>query len=258
MYQIHADIFRKLAIYVKIAKQFKEDIETVEVRNEIKEHFGKTYCRVHVNIKLKNESSQHYELQNELWNNLNRYGDSEYFSFHIRTAHREEDDHRLRNLEENTHYDYIWNLLAWYLEKDELVVEAAEFVSQLDLKRKEQKWHEKYEKERRVIENAVETITFEIGQLIAIKQWHNDSLRIGQVENISHNKRRFFSMELAEIKKDLKAGKIRINVWNKTEVYAIVQPDKLPKGKIKTALITSLEIGENFEGLVWRRPQELW
>lgn len=57
---------------------------------------------------------------------------------------------------------------------------------------------------------------------------------------------------------DLTPGKIKINLQNLTEVYALMQPKKLAKGINKSILIASIEQGENFEGLIWRRPQELW
>jgi hypothetical protein len=64
MYQIYVDIFRKLALYIAIAKDFKDEIEVINVRNEIEEYFGKKYCRVYIDIKLNTESNMHYELAN--------------------------------------------------------------------------------------------------------------------------------------------------------------------------------------------------
>ena len=40
MYQIHADIFNKILMIVKIARQFREDIKEINVNNTIEEHFG--------------------------------------------------------------------------------------------------------------------------------------------------------------------------------------------------------------------------
>ncbi|GAA4737661.1 hypothetical protein [Flavisolibacter ginsenosidimutans] len=253
MYQVHADIFRKIGLYVTIARGFKSDIHEVTVSNEIEEHFGRKYCRVYVNIELKDGSLNH-KLHETLWNEFSRYGEKDYFSFYL-TADRRDNEDLLRNIEELTHYDYIWNLLEWYLQKDGIKVNAARFKSQLDLKYEQDLRNRKYEQERKLIADAVSNLTPELGQFIAIKQWSN-SLRIGKVQKvILSNKRQSFSMELSELRKDLTPGKVNINLRSKTEIYAIVQPEKLNGVLTKADLISYIEQNRNFDGLLWRMPQ---
>lgn len=136
MYQIHSDIFTRIALYVKIARQFKEDIKEIKVSNEIEEFFGKLYCRVYVNIKLKEGSPNKFEVQEALWNDFSRFGEKQYFSFYLIHGWRD-NEYLLRNIEEQTHYDYIWNLLTWYLKDDGIRVEAARFKNQYRLMREE-------------------------------------------------------------------------------------------------------------------------
>lgn len=258
MYQLHADIFRKIELYVKLAKAFKDDLQEIKVRNEIEEHFGKIYCRVYVTLKLKAGSDKEYELYKAIKHVF--YVDKEYFSFYLPGGYdRNENDQLLRNIEENTHYDYIWNLLSWHLESDRIKVTEENFQSQLDLKRKRLEQIKKREQESNRIEEAVESLSLETGQLIAIKQWYGSALRIGVAEKVVlPGKRQSFSIDLLEIKKDLTAGKVKIHLWSKSDIYAVLQSSELPKGISKADLLTSIERGENIRGLIWRRPNELW
>lgn len=260
MYQIHADIFRKIELYVKIAKHFKEEIKEINVRNEIEEHFGKSYCRVYVNIELKEDSNKKYELYQSIQHFFYRYGEKEYFSFYLLTdGDRTEKTYLLRNIEENTHYDYIWNLLSWYLEQDRIKVNNAHFKSQLDLRDIQLEKHKKRDQERKLLEDAVEEVAPKTGQLIVVKQWNFGNLRIGRVEKvILPNRTKSFSLELYEIKKDLTPGRVKIDLWSKTDIYAVIQPNELPTGITKVELLASVERGDNIAGLIWRRPNDLW
>ncbi|CAL1520326.1 hypothetical protein [Chitinophaga sp. MM2321] len=258
MYQIHADIFRKIALYVNITRQFKDDIKGINVSNEIEEHFGKTYCRVYINIELKEDSTNSYKLYQSIQNDFYRYGEKDYFSFHLRTGWRDSEE-LLQNIREHTHYDYIWNLLYWHLQKDGIKVKEEMFKSQWHLRNKRQEQDEKWQQKRNLIEDAVDTVSPEVGQLIATRQWRGSPLRIGIVENvIVPNKRQSFSLELSELKKDLTPGKIKMILGSKTEIYAIVRPHELPNGIGKAELLASIERGDDIRGLMWRRPHELW
>src|SRR5215217_4956847 len=181
MYQLHADIFRKIGLYITIVREFKNDIKEVNLSNEIEEHFGRKYCRVYVHIELIDDSLQ-YKLHETLWNDFSRHGEKDYFSFYL-TADRTDNEDLLRNTEEHTHYDYIWNLLEWYLQKDGIKVNAARFKSRLDLKYEQDIRNRKFEQERKFISDAVSDLTPELGQFIAVKQWSN-SLRIGKVQKV--------------------------------------------------------------------------
>lgn len=257
MYQIHADIFSKVFIYVNIARQFREDIKEINVSNEIEEYFGRKYCRIYVHVKLKEGSTKQNEFQEVIWKDF-KYEEKEYFSFYLTTDGRD-DEYTLRNIEEQCHYEYIWNLLEWLLRKDGINVNAARFTSQYDLKRQQEELSKKYNSERQLVENAVKHLEPEEGQLIAIRQWHNSSLRLGTVENVTlPGRRQSFTLNLRELKKDLKPGKVNINLWSKSEIFAIIQPEQLLGGLSKTLLISMIEHGDNFTGLLWRRPQELW
>ncbi len=65
-------------------------------------------------------------------------------------------------------------------------------------------------------------------------------------------------MDLVEVLKDLSKGKKAINHVSQTDIYGIIQPENLSKRFTKNELIEKLEKKEEFEGLIWRRPQELW
>ena len=257
MYQLHSDIFSKVLIYVNIARQFREEIREINVNNKIEEYFGRKYCRVYVQVKLKEESIKEKEFQIAIWNNF-MYDEKEYFSFYL-TADSRDDDYTLRNIGEQCHYEYIWNLLVWILNKDGINVNAARFVSQYEMKRQQEELCKKYNLEEQLVANAVNHLEPLQAQFIAIRQWHNNSLRLGKVENVTLLVRRqSFTLNLWELKKDLKPGKVHINIGSKSQIFAIIQPEQLPDGLSKSLLIGMLEHGVNFTGLLWRRPQELW
>jgi hypothetical protein len=257
MYQLHADIFRKISLYASIARLFKDEIMQLNVSNEIEEYFGRTYCRIYVHIELKDTSTKRYELQERMYNHFS-YEEKEYFSFYLTTDGRDTDE-ALRNIEENMHYDYIWNLLSWMLQNEDIKINAVPFKNQYQLKQLQKEQHKKYEAERTLIENAVNHLAPEKGDYIAIKQWRNNPLRLGVVEKVTlPAKRQTFSMDLLELKKDLSPGKVKINLWNKTEIYAVIQPKNMSDKPSKSELITMLEEGTSFNGLLWRRPEELW
>jgi len=260
MYQIHADIFRKIELYVSIARKLKEDIKEINVRNEIERHFGKSYCRVYFDIELKEGSERSYELYQIIQHVFYRYGDKEYISFYLQHDDECTDkEYLLRNIKEQAHYDYIWNLLEWNLEKDGIKVNNARFKSQLHLRRIRLEEDKKWEQERRIIEDAVETVSPEVGHLIVIRQWRGSPLRVGKAEKVVlPNKRQSFSLELSELKKDLVPGKTKINLYSKTEIYAVIVPQELPNGIGKAELLDSLERGDDISGLIWRRPNEVW
>lgn len=258
MYQLHADIFRKVSLYAGIARMFKDDIMQLNVSNGIEEYFGRMYCRIYVHIELKETSTKHYELQERMYDHFFRYGEKEYFSFYL-TTDRRDNYEALMNIEENTHYDYIWNLLSWMLENEGIKINAAPFKSQYHVKQLEQEHRKKYEAQRNLVENAVSHLSPKTGDIIAIKQWRSSPLRLGIVEKVTlPTRRQTFSMDLLELKKDLSPGKVKINLWNKTEIYAVIQPESITGESSKAALIAMLEEGTFFDGLLWRRPQELW
>jgi len=260
MYQIHADIFKKLSLYVQIIRQFKEDINEVHVNNSIEELFGKTYCRVYITIRLKEDSKKQYDLYESI-RSFFRYGEKEYFSFYLGAKRYEKNDdvHYLDNIEEKTHYDYIWNLLEWFLEKNNVRIVADRFVSERELRKKEENRMREVEKHWNRIEVAVADLTPKEGQLIAIKQWESSPMRIGiATKVILPSRRQPFSMNLSEIKKDLSLGKVTISYVPKREIYAIIQPDLLSRKITKTELIALIEKNETFNGLIWRRSQEFW
>ena len=166
--------------------------------------------------------------------------------------------YKLMNIEEKCHYEYIWNLLEWLLSEDGLNVNAASFISQYDMKRKQVELGKKYNSQRILVENAVDHLAPEVGQYIAIKQW-NSALRLGVVESIKlAGRKQSFTLNLRELKKDLKPGKVNISLWSKSEIFAIIQPGQLSANLSKKSLLDMIEQGVNFTGLLWRRPQELW
>lgn len=203
MYQIHSDIFEKLSLYIQIIRQFKEDINEVHVNNSIEELFGKTYCRVYITIKLKEDSKKQYDLYESI-RSFFRYGEKEYFSFYLGANRDEKNDdfHSLDNKEEETHYDYIWNLLEWFLKKDSIRITADRFVNERELREIEKNRRKEVEKDWNKIEAAVADLIPKEGQLIAIKQWKSSPMRIGiATKVILPSRRQSFSMDLSEIKK---------------------------------------------------------
>lgn len=258
MYQLHHDIFEKIGIYVSVIRQFKESVDHVRVFNEIKDHFGKRYSRVHIEIKLKEGENKDYELDLALreafWK---RFIETHYFSFHIRSNAVYAEDDSIFNKEEEIHYDYIWNFLEWLLKRDDIKVIADRFLSEYDIREEAKKRWKEIETQTVKEDVAVSSVTIAEGQLIAVKNYGN--LRIGFVEKVvMPTKKQSFSIKLIEVLKNLIPGQREIYFWSKRELYAVIQPDQLPKGLTKPKLIEILEKNEAVEGIVWRRPQELW
>lgn len=260
MYQIYCDIIKKVSGYLTVIRQFKDDIELVKVSNEIIEIFGKRYCRIYVEIKLKDHLGyeKEFELEKALDKEVATYL-PKYFSFHLGSgswSEREGTDGR--NVEQETHYNYIWHLLAMSLEKDKIKVEATHFITDREVWHEWKQRNEKFEEEWQKIEKTVESVVPQEGQLIAINEY-GSNLRIAYVTKVTLPSRKHsFSMDLVEVLKDFSQGKRKINFYSKRDIYALIQQESLPKRFTKNDLIEKLEGGENFEGLIWRRPQELW
>ncbi|RXK87058.1 hypothetical protein [Filimonas effusa] len=257
MYQQFSDNFYKLSTYITIIRQFKEDISEVEVKNEIKDVFGKRYCRVYINIKLKEGSDKEYDL-NKSFSDHFRY-EKEYFSFYLGSgSYRDDDDFRLYNREEEVHYNYIWNFLAWFIKNDNIQVVDRPFISEKTIRRQQIRQERECEERIKREDEAVQDLLPEEGQLIAIKQCSHSSIRIGLITQITLQSRKSsFSMTISEVKKDLSIGKVQINDVSKRKIYALIKKEKLPT-KSKTDLIAKIESNKSFEGLIWRRPQGLW
>lgn len=260
MYQEFADIFWKISVYVRIIRQFKEDINEVHLKNEIEDSFGRNYCRIYVNINLKENSNNKYALYQAINDNF-KYGEKEYFSFYLGKDgyNYDNESDKFLNKEEEVHYNYIWNLLEWFLKEDNIRISAASFIRESQVRNEEKIRQEQIEEKWNKIEAAVQNLAPQTGQFIAIKQWKNSPIRIGIVTKVTLPSRRHsFSLELSELKKDLMPGKVIINHLSQRDIYAIIQPESLLRGKTKTDLISQIEKNELFEGLIWRRPQDLW
>jgi hypothetical protein len=259
MYQLHYDIFAKIVSYVSIARQFKADIQEITVKNGIEEDFGKRYCRVFVEFTLKkNASISYWDLKVAFDDQFLRFGQKEYFSFYLGRSGRD-DEKELDNTAEKTHYDYIWNLLAWLLEKDGVRVEAKSFISERQYEREIQKYYAELDVKHQAISNAVRNLRPEPGQFIALKPWKERPLRIGKVDKVRlPSPKTACLIELSELKKDLSPGKVIIHLTRLEEIYTIIQPDKLPGNISKDDLTKSIEKNEAHAGIVWRRPDELW
>ena len=260
MYQIYCDVIKKVSGYLTVARQFKDDVELVKVSNEIIEIFGKRYCRIYVNIKLKEHLG--YEKEIELERTLDKEVATylpKYFSFHLGSGSWSESQGTDgRNTEEETHYNYIWHLLAISLEKDKIKVEAEHFINDWQVNYEWKQRNAKFDEEWQKVEEVVESLTPQEGQLIAINEYGNN-LRIALATKVTMPSRKHsFSMDLVEVLKDLSQGKRELRYISKRSIYAIVQPESLPKRFTKNELIEKIEKGESFDGLLWRRPQELW
>jgi len=259
MYQLHHDIFTKIVSYVTIARQFKEEIQDITIKNAIEEDFGRRYCRVFVEFSLKqNASISYWDLKVAFDNKFLRFGQKEYFSFYLGRNGRD-DEKDLDNTAENTHFDYIWNLLAWLLENDGVRVEAKSFTSERQYERKMQEYYAELDAKHQAISIAVMNLRPEAGQFIALKPWKERPLRIGKVDKVRlpSSKTSCF-IELSELKKDLSPGKVQIHLSRMEEIYAIIQPDQLPEKMSKDNLTEFIEKGETHAGIIWRRPNELW
>ncbi len=260
MYQIHLDIFTKVHLYILIARQFKDNIQEIYVYNEIEEHFGKKYCRIYVEIRLKENatSEKRWELQETIGEKFYRSFQKEYFSFHLTTERRDNDD-SLYNREEELHYDYIWNLLAWFLSGDSILVKPERFKCEKYLYEEHKESLKKFEEKRQLIEAAVRPLTLLIGDWVAIESYGANSLRLGSVKMVNADKKSgYFSMTLTELKNDLKLGRKEILYVSKSDIYAIIKPDMLVNKLSKTGLVELLKKDISFSGLHWRRPQVLW
>lgn len=258
MHQEYIDIFRKLSTYIHLIREFKEYISNVHVRNSIEEHFGRTYCRVYININLKENSNKQYALYESVHKHFSYQ--KEYFSFYIGTdRYYKDDETNLNNKTEETHYNYIWNMLAWFVREDNITVNADLFISEWELRIEEKNRRQNDEEKRNKIESEVQNLTPQEGQLIAIKQWHNSPIRIGIAIKVTLPSRKHsFVMELAEVKKDLSVGKVIISHVFQRNIYAVMRPESLQRGTSKIDLIRQIENSDPFKGLIWRRPQDLW
>ncbi|MDR1895630.1 MAG: hypothetical protein LBR10_02435 [Prevotellaceae bacterium] len=249
MYQTYSDIFTKASLYVNLATEFKEDVEEVNIHNAIENYFGRDYCRVYVIIKLKETSTRHYEFQEAFWNKF-RY-ENKYFSFYL-PDYPEKDYEHLRNREEEIHYDYIWNFIEWALKNTGIKVNADRFKSQYDLQQEDEEWLKKLDEEKTKLKNAMKKVKVKVGQIVAVKQYKDSSLRIGKIKRMDN------FIELTELKKDLTPSKRTIDFLHLTDIYAILDIGKLSVEINKTNLLDFIEKEQSFEGLIWRRPQEFW
>jgi hypothetical protein len=249
MYEEYRQVFEKLMKYLVIAREFKDDIKEVYVYNSIELHFGKKYCRIYVEIKLNDEVSmqKRYELQELHYKYFNNVGHTNYFSYYLGYDDYETIVDRLRNREEEMHYNYIWNFLAWQLERDNIKVKSENFISQYELKIKRKADDEKWEKEKEKINNEINPFLKQ-DILFAIK--HYDRLKIGKIVAIKP----YDCVSLLEIKKDLSIGKVKTDVRT-YDTYAIINPSLLSKSITKDELLKLIEAEDDFEGLEWKKPK---
>lgn len=248
MYIEYTDILSRISTYATTLSQFKDQIREVNVRNEIVEHFGKHYCRIYIDISPIGDAASFDKIYEIIDKGL--YGQPRYFSFYLPDG---ADEH---NREEEVHYNYIWHLLTWFL-KGKVEVKADSFKTKRDIRREEEQNEREYEEKKKAIEDAVSSLTIEPGIFVAVRNLLD--LDIGIVSNVvSPNKNSNLSVEIYLLKKDLTPGKKKVVFSSKSEVYAIVQPYALPVNISKDQLLTLIENNQSFEGLSWRRPENLW
>lgn len=256
-YHQYDETFEKIDRYVEFIRQYRDCVKDVHVSNSIEDYFGKRYCRVYVEIAFKLDLKSHFDLQQKLLSKF--YNSSYYFSFFIGDSQRDYDEKQSKNEAESLHYEYIWHLLSWNLRNDGIPVREDKFVSEYDLFIENKKRSDEFDQRREVLSTLTKDLNIVIDQFIAIKGMSESPLRIAKPIKISLSiKRQSFSMELIELKSDLATGKREITLYSKNEIYAIVDPTKLSQGIRKPDLINLLNEGSNFEGLIWRRPQQYW
>jgi hypothetical protein len=261
MYQSYYDIFLKLSIYISIIRKYKDDIKEVQISNEIESVTGRYYCKVYVDLILKEDTGiDKRDLRYYIHTEFSRHYIKEGFSFYLGSGFNYKDDDKsefLDNKEQEVHYNYIWNLMQWYLEADKVKVESSQFKSMRMLRYERERELNEYMEKRQKVESCTQNLPFEKGQLITIKGWSD--LRVGEITKlVQPSRRQTFQLEANEIKKDLSIGKVKMFYLNKTDIYAIVQRDRLSKNVTKEDLISLIKKGEKFEGLIWRRPNDLW
>jgi len=260
MHQV--DILNKIGSYLDIISQFKTDIQEINVRNSIEKFYGRRYCRVYIEIKPKEGSEKSHEINDAKWRKFIYDERRDYFSFYLG------EDHILYkelgnsfNEEERIHYDYIYYILTWLLDQltIKIPVTQAYFVSESAVRHKEKQREEEWDKLLKKIEEATAQISPEVGQIIGFVEYLSHPIRFGLVEKITLPvKRTSFSMDLAILKKDLSKGKLTKNFWSKRDIYAIIDPGELKPGTQLSEIKEFVESGISFEGLIWRRPKELW
>lgn len=258
MHVEYRDILTKIFIYVKISRHFKDDISEVIVSNDIEENFGRRHCRIYINIVLKEESKRHYELQTAISTEFHKYFEKEYFSFYLGASRYNKDENdELFNHEEEIHYYYIYNILCWYLNSDKILVQLERFKNEWLLKLESEERRKEFREKREKINEVTKSLAPELGQIIAIPG--HSALRLGRVTKINlPSHRQHFYLELAELKKSLDVGKVKMTHVSQNEIHAIIQPELLEKQYLKADLISLIEKGDSFSGLIWRRPQEYW
>jgi len=247
MYQLYNDIFEKLIKYLVIARELKEDIQEVHVYNSIELVFGKKYCRIYVDFKLKNERKKAFELQELRYKYFNNVGISDYFSFYLGYDDYQVKEDRLKNKEEEIHYEYIWNFLAWQMKKEEITVKPSHFISEYYEKIKRKEEDEKWENEKKQILNEISNYLKENQDLLFVVKDYN-KIRIGKIAEFgSYN-----SLTLLEIKKDLSIGKVKVQTSNYNTI-AIINVFQLPKLLTKDELVKLINSDVDFEGLIWKK-----
>src|SRR5579872_6398798 len=100
------EVFTKILIYITIIRQFKEDIAVLHIHNIIPNSFGRSYCNIYIDIKLKDGSGKFLSLYEAIRAKAG-YDGKTYFSFYLRKQGYDDDNLKLYNNVEHVHYNYI-------------------------------------------------------------------------------------------------------------------------------------------------------
>ena len=186
-------------------------------------------------------------MQELRYKHFNNVGISDYFPFYLGYDDYQTKEDRLKNKEESIHYEYIWNFLAWQLEKEGLTVKADYFVSQFDVNKRRKEENEIWEKEKKQILNEITPYLNENQDfLFAIKEYNK--IRVGKIIEMKP----YNGLILSEVKKDLNVGKVKIDVSSYNTI-AIIKTSQLPILLTKEELIELIDTNANFEGLIWKK-----
>ncbi|MBC7747919.1 MAG: hypothetical protein H7Z76_04945 [Methylotenera sp.] len=254
MDQFHHDVLRKIRLFQSIIQDYRDDLKHLRIYNSFETYYGKNYLRIYFELEIKDDSSKRWEFSERYTKDIHYYTNENYISFHLPERNRDLTDQELRNKPQELHYEWITNLFEWlnYNHQDSPKLIIEDFVSQLDLKREEEKASEVYEIKNTQLFDSFKDIKIQENQLLVINEYHN-SFRIGRVLKSDS-----VYFKLAEVKKDLTNGKKEIHYVNMDKIYAIIEPKELDAKITKEIILDHVQNYIHFNGLKYIRPKELW
>lgn len=231
-----------------------EAIDSVNIYNTFTESFGRKYCNVKIDVdKKENLSSNSNEIYSKtLIEQFGNYLNEVDFHYSYYLSNVDNDD------DEKFHYEYISSLLFHYLKIRKVKVFVENFESIDDLKRVKQEMTANYELKSQSLKKSLENVRIKNGQYLATKSHVDGEMRVSLIKEIVYgkeNKILFFTTN--DILKNLSISSTTKERYDDFNGFHAVF-GCIPNCKDKTELIEMITNNFSFDGLVWRRPNDLW